>query len=398
MSEYADFQEIAHCGGQATINVVCDGEGKKAYSVGFRHSSPGPASIVGIYALRSHGLVIADFLMGGVGQGFEPPLPEGCIPVFLGSDSRQCWGHQCARCQGYFRNGNHPAVYPLSCPYCGLKAPAHAFLTPAQRNYVRHYVNLLDEGLDEEMEPATERELVIDMDAVVKQASDQPRPDFYYSTESQQTRHQCVKCGEFNDIRGRYGYCASCGYRNNLESLKASFEVLRKKLNAAQISPEDAVRSAVAEFDANCRDVAAQVKNRIPMKPARQKDLERFVFHDIESPVIASLKQMLDIDLLRGIDAELKFLRMMIERRHIFEHNAGVADDRYVRLSGDPNGRAGVLLRETRENAHRLIGDLTKMLENFDTDFHEIFQLTKWPVEFYRDRQERIRQRQDGTR
>lgn len=73
------------------------------------------------------------------------------------------------------------------------------------------------------MEPSSEREIVIDMDAVIEQGQNQTRPDFYYAAETQQTRYKCEKCFEFNDIRGRYGYCASCGWRNNIPFLKASF-------------------------------------------------------------------------------------------------------------------------------------------------------------------------------
>jgi hypothetical protein len=74
----------------------------------------------------------------------------------------------------------------------------------------------------------------------------------------------------------------------------------------------------------------------------------------------------------------------MMHRRHVFEHNAGVADERYVRESGDVAAREGVLIRETQANAHRLIGRLAQMIENFDTDFHEIFPPTQWPIDYYR--------------
>lgn len=393
MPEYQDFQEIAHCGGQATFQIACDDQGIKSYSLGFRSSRPVPAAWVGIYALSPQGIPMADFRIGGIGQGFDPPCPDGCIPVFMGSDSRQCWGHQCPRCQGYFRNGQHPAVYPLTCPYCGLKAAAHKFMTPAQRNYIRHYVDTLLGGLDEEMEPGTERELVIDMDAVVDWGTDQLRPDFYYAAETQQTRYTCEKCSDFNDIRGRYGYCASCGSRNNIAFLKASFAALREKLNAGQAGPPDAVRSSISEYDACCRDIAVQITKRIPMKPGRKADIERLVFHDVVSPTIASMKSMFDIDMLRGVGDELAFIKMMMHRRHVFEHNAGVADDRYVRQSGDPNAREGVLIRETQANVHRLISGLTRMAENIDADFHEIFRPTEWPINYHRQRQERTRQR-----
>ena len=183
MREYEDFKEIAHCGGQATFHLRCDLDGRTSYSLGFRNSGPGPAAWIGIYALAPHGIPVADIQLGGIGQPWAPPCPAGCFPVFLGSDSHQCWGHRCPRCGGYFRNGHHPAVYPLTCPYCGLKDAAHTFLTGAQRAYVHHYLATLIGGL-EEIEPGTELELVIDMDIVAEQTGDQPRPEFYYSTET----------------------------------------------------------------------------------------------------------------------------------------------------------------------------------------------------------------------
>lgn len=69
----------------------------------------------------------------------------------------------------------------------------------------------------------------------------------------------------------------------------------------------------------------------------------------------------------------------MMHRRHIFEHNAAVADERYVRESGDQNIREGVLVRETQSNAHRLVGNLARIVNNFEKDFHEVFAPTDWP-------------------
>jgi hypothetical protein len=304
MREYEDFQEIAHCGGRATFHITCDAQGNRTYSQGFSHNRPGPAALVGIYAMAPQGIPVADFGIGGIGQAFDPQPPPDSFPVFLGSDSRLCWGHQCHRCEGYFRNGRHPSIYPLTCPYCGLRTGAYRFLTPAQEAYIKHYLDTLLGGLEGEMEPGTERDLVIDMDAIANQGSDRPKPAFYYTAEVQQTRFTCNQCGEFNDIRGRYGYCASCGWRNNAQSLMEAFAILRERLNEGHANPQDTIKSAVSEFDACCRDIARQVKERIPMKPGRMADLERLVFHDIESTTITAMKSMFDIDILRGVGGE----------------------------------------------------------------------------------------------
>ncbi|WP_146170134.1 hypothetical protein [Bosea sp. 124] len=233
-----------------------------------------------------------------------------------------------------------------------------------------------------EMEPNTEKEIVIDMDAIADQEVG-ARPDFYYAEESQQTRYTCKKCDEFNDIRGLYGYCAGCGHRNNATSFRTAAAKLRDDLNNGVSSPSEVVRSCVSKFDACCRDILAQVSKRVAMRPSRRADFDRLKFHDVENDVFKRLKPMFDIDLLRGISAaDSSFLTLMLHRRHVYEHNDGVSDDRYVRESGDTDARIGVLIRETQENAHRLLGILARMVENMQTDFHEVFPLTKWPVEY----------------
>jgi hypothetical protein len=276
----------------------------------------------------------------------------------------------------------------MTCPYCGVLAPAFDFLTPAQRAYIEHYIQSLMEAFDAKLEPGTEREFVIDMDEIADLGANQPKPAFYYTSETQQTRYECKHCNEFNDIRGRYGYCAACGWRNNAQLLQAKFDDLRERLNAGQSEPDNTVRSAVSEFDACCRDLAAQLVKRIPMKPSRKVEFDRLIFHDIESATINSMKSMFGVDILRGLDGDLPFLRMMMHRRHVFEHNGGVADERYVQKSGDTTTPQGVLIRENQTNAHGLISALARMFDNFDEDFHEIFPPTTWPIEYYRRRKD----------
>jgi hypothetical protein len=385
-----DFEEVAHCGANTTINIACDAEGRKSAAFGIIGRGPGPMTAVGVYILLPHGIPVSDFKMGGIGQPFDPPPPEGCVPAILGSDSLGCWGHQCPQCGGYFRNGNHAAIYPQSCPYCGLKTAAFQFLTPAQRRFLAHLAERLEEEIAASDEKGTERQVEIDMEGLVKQAADEPKPDFYYASQTQQTRYKCEKCREFNDIRGLFGYCAACGWRNNIQMLARRLEEIRQSLNDGRSQPGSALGESVSAFDAACRDFANQLVRRIPMKPAREKALSRLIFHDIESETFKRLKDYFDLDPLRGIaDKDARFIRLMMERRHVFEHNAGVIDRRYVEQSGDEGAVEGNLLRENRENAHRLIGLLARMASNVETDFHEIFTPTEWPINSFKERQKR---------
>lgn len=345
---------------------------------------------VGVYILLPHGIPVSDFRLGGIGQPFEPQPPEGTVPAILGSDSMGCWGHQCPRCSGYFRNGNHAAIYPQTCPYCGLRTAAFQFLTPAQRMFLAHLAQTLESELAAPDENGTERQVEIDMASIVKQSEDEPKPEFYYASQTQQTRYNCDHCGEFNDIRGLYGYCAACGWRNNIQVLSARLSEIRDGLNDGQTRPENALGQAVSAFDAACRDFISQISRRIPMKAARKEELSRLVFHDLESETFRRMKQFFDLDPLRGIqEKDINFVKLMMERRHVYEHNSGVVDRRYVERSGDNGAVEGNLLREDRENVHRLIGQLSRMANNVDKDFHEIFTPTKWPIEHHEDMKRR---------
>ncbi len=385
MADYRDFKEIAHSGGKMSFSLNADAQGRISIASGWSHSAPTPAAIVGLYAHLQSGAVITHFRIGGIGQPFDPQPPAGTIPVMLGFDSHARWGHRCPRCGGYFRSGQYAIIYPITCAYCGLRAPTHTFLTVAQRRYVAHAAEQVAVAV-EELKPNEEREVVIDMDATADREAKEPKPEFYYSEEAQQTEFNCVKCGGYNDVRGRFAYCSACGWRNNGEDLKSKYNGIRAALNAGTLAPASAVRDAVSEYDACGRDFANQVQKRIPMKPSRKARLDR-AFHDIDGATITAMKEAADIDLMRGFDEENRnFVRLMMHRRHVHEHKGGVADEIYVRDSGDTNARVGDLLREEKGNAHRMMNLLSKMVANLEADFQEIFPLTDWPVSNFAER------------
>jgi hypothetical protein len=376
-----DFQEIEHCGGRVTIRIQTTEDGRQRHSSSIHFTGAGPAAWIGVYALLPRGDPIIDFRMGGIGQAWEPQPPQGCIPVFVGSDSEMKWGHKCHECGGYFRNGSHSALFSLTCPYCGLLAPAVKFLSDAQRSYIQHYVETFLDGLEAVVEPGQNVDLHIDMDAIVDMDENEDVPHFYRREQNQQTQFECDRCGEFNDIRGRYGYCAACGKRNNHQQLTGHFDSIRESLNNNECTAENAVLRSVSKFDAACRDLLASLCLRIPMKETRKSRFRRALFHNLNDDLLEDLKSGFDIDLFRSIENRRLYFRKMMERRHIFEHNDCVADARYIDRSGEQNIVEGQLVRETQENAHEFMGVLSKLTKNFDEDFHEIFPLTSWPVE-----------------
>lgn len=385
-----DFSEVAHTGGKATFHIECDEEGQTRYQVEYSHSSPLPMTLAGIYA-HPDGFACGNVVIGGIGQPFNPPPLANCVVVLMASDSHGNFGHECPACKKHFRTGNIPSRFPLTCPYCGLRAESYHFLTPPQKGYIRHYLETLKQEVSK-MFPGSSKDVVIDMDIVADSVTDKPRSDFYYTSIIQQTEFWCPACNSYNDIRGRYGYCAFCGWRNTANTQKEALEKIREQANDKTLSPSDAVKKAVSEFDSAAKDFKDQLIARVPMKESRINQLKPLLFHDIDK-FDGLMKKCFDIDLMKDLRSQRNFVCMMFHRRHVYEHNGGVADSRYKEKSGDPEVREGELIRETIENMHKFIGCLNKMVETFEIDFHEIFKPEPFCIDIENERKARTRKK-----
>jgi len=362
---HQDFSEIAHSGGKVTFNIVSDANGSKRYQISYSGASAGPMRMFAIWALPQ-GIPVASLQLRGIGSPWDAPPDPTCIAVFISSDTEGFFGHECPDCHGYWRSSTHARL----CPYCRGHGESFQFLTAAHRSYVRHYVQTLAMGLAS-ISPGQSAAVVIDMDAIVDGAPDVAKPEFYYPGTSQQTKFKCSKCETETDIRGRYGFCTRCGWRNNLADLSAEMDRLRADLNAGRITPEDTVKKAVSLFDACCRDWVSQLAV-LPMRPHRRKMVLDVLFHRLNASGI--IERAFDIEMLKGMSSEdLEYVQLMFQRRHVFEHEGGVATRRYIEESGDKLTSESTLIRETRENAHRMVSCLIRMATNFEAGFHDIF-------------------------
>lgn len=370
-----EFQEIVHCGGQFVVTTRRDEQGGREYQLGFKHCSPGPAALVGIYALPQ-GIPVGMIQLGGIGQAWNPPPFSGCLSVFLASDSHGKFGHECPQCKGYWRSSGPAARWPMTCTYCGLRASAHEFLTKGQRAYVDACCRLIGDAMD----AGEDGEHVIDMDAAVDAAKGKTeRPKFYYAEESQQTRFTCTGCGHWNDILGRFGYCSSCGARNDLAQIDALVRAVRERINAGGEGLPACVRDLVSAFDTMAEQYANQLVEHVPLS-ARRKAMFEGRFHDLRRCAEA-FKSVFDIDLLEGQDeGAIKFAAMMFERRHVYEHKGGEADEAYIRKSGDNSVRPKQVIRETQENAHKLASMVGRFARRLHEGFHQLLPAEEEPL------------------
>ena len=384
-----DFEEIAHSGGKITFSIRTDDKGGQSFQIGFSHTGPFRSSLVGVYALPQ-GVPVDKIELGGIGQPWNtPPFPD-CIPVLIASDSEGQFGHNCPGCGSYWRSGPWPNI----CPYCHASAAPHQFLSQAQLRYVRHYCDVLLDALDAKDTGHVE----IDMDEVSEAAGkNEPRPSFYVSEQSQQRKFRCSACDEFNDILGRFGYCSQCGTRNDLAEFQDRIVPnIRRRLNA-ETPPEDCVRDAVASFESLVGSITRALTALVPMSRSRLQRLSNQRFHNL-SDVRDMLCTWFDIDICRRVaGCEWDQTVLMFHRRHVYEHNGGEVDQMYLDASGDTTVRLKQHIHETRQDAHDLLGTLTKLARNLHDGFHEIIPPLPDPIAAFQERQSRMSQGKSGS-
>lgn len=375
MTLSTEFQEVGHCGGQIIVDVKTDSDGNRRVQFGIRHSRPTPASWFAIYALPQ-GIPVGTIQLGGIGDPWsQPPLPE-CLPIFIASDSQGMFGHQCPRCHNYWRSTAVPSRWRMTCPYCGIRALVHDFLTAGQTRYLQAFCELIADAMASD----ADGKHAVDMDEVADAVDkDVPKPNFYYAEEQQQNKFKCSACDGFNDILGRYGYCSICGSHNGVSELEADINQIRDRIKTTT-EYEACAKDVVSAFDSFARQIAKQLASRIPMTSARRKDWERKKFHNLK-PCADGLRDAFDIHALKSLSAdEISFAFLMFHRRHVYEHNGGEVDNKYIQDTGDTSVRPKQVIRETIDTASRIADLVLRMGHNVANGFHQIFPPEEMPL------------------
>jgi hypothetical protein len=377
----ADFREIAHCGAKFTVTTRRDEKGERQIQLGVHHSSVGPAGLFGVFALQQ-GIPVGTIQLAGIGPfRNSPPFPH-CLNVFVASDSEGRFGHECPQCHQYWRSSGPPTSWPMTCPYCGMRSMAHQCLSRAQRAYIEACCDLIVEAMNAE----TDGERTIDVDAAAdaSAASQTEKPKFY-AEQAQQTEFVCLACDHWNDILGRFGYCSSCGTRNDLAHLEAVISAGRAKAEGGSDADLYAgVRDLVSAFETMAQTYAEQLKIYVPLTDRRRKKLPN-LFHDFARTAQA-FEEVFDIPITKGMgEGDVKFAVMMFERRHVYEHKGGEADEKYLEDSGDTSVRPKQIIRETRENVHRLATLIGHAGCNLHEGFHELLPPESGPIDMKKE-------------
>ena len=127
------------------------------------------------------------------------------------------------------------------------------------------------------------------------------------------------------------------------------------------------------------------------MTPARRKEWDRKLFHNLR-PCAEALSAVFDVNVFKHLtQGDIDFATLMFHRRHVYEHNGGEVDEKYIRDSGDQSVRPKQVIRESREAAFRIADLVVKMGRNLHEGFHEIFPPEEMPIRIQSEHGQRQR-------
>jgi hypothetical protein len=211
----------------------------------------------------------------------------------------------------------------MYCPYCGERFPSDSLWTPAQLQFAR------DKAIQEVM-PQVERE-VRDVFRRAFQGKKgwtfkpgppprrrpDPPPPVERTVDSELI---CPDCATRFQVDGIFGYCPGCR-AENLKLYDANLAIIRREVQTSS-NPVRALRHAYADLVATFESFAR--------KEAARHGIERGRFQNLDH-TRRTLRSALGIDIFSDLDAsELRTLARVFEKRHVHEHNQGIASPRYV--------------------------------------------------------------------
>jgi hypothetical protein len=96
----------------------------------------------------------------------------------------------------------------------------------------------------------------------------------------------------------------------------------------------------------------------------------------------ASRCAKLRCDICEGLtDEEITSATRSFQRRHVYEHNGGEVDEKYLRDSGDTSVRLKQAIGETQPGVHEFANLVLRMARNLHRGFHDIFEPIKGHID-----------------
>ena len=253
-----------------------------------------------------------------------------------GMIGRECPSKDCGQ---YFKIklGTGTPTEICSCPYCGTEGDLSLFLTSDQAEYAKRYAvrKLVDPMVREffssiERLNQGQRENLIELNFSVDY---KPTRLHRYSEKKLETEVHCDSCGLEFAVYGVFASCPCCQKLNALTTCLKSLETSRRRIGLSsderididirQQFPRDVLNHSVSAFDAFGKALRARNTGIIRAKAKLN------LFQDLDS-LDRELRRAMLPGLAIILGTDLDHLCWFFQARHLYEHNAGVVDERFI--------------------------------------------------------------------
>lgn len=283
------------------------------------------------------------------------------LPTDSGFIGRRCKDSGCGK---YFKIHEDSVGEMNYCPYCGLEFSKYDLLTDEQKGYVtEHAKNEATKYVQGEMNKMfrdfarkTSRNKFIKVSyksSPHRTHKTIPR----YKEKEVDAELICYKCSCNFQVYGIFGFCPRCKEENIL-IYEANINIIKQEVenaNDKQRALRHAYSDLVSTFEIFCRKKASQ----FPEEEARFQNL-----FDARKFFMKNIK----IDILESLDKdELLTIRRIFQKRHLYEHDEGVINEKYVRMIPEDkmhlNSQADLSIKELESGAQILRKIISKLID-----------------------------------
>lgn len=282
------------------------------------------------------------------------------VPSDNGFIGRLCKASDCGR---YFKVSVDSIRDEMFCPYCGTRFSRDELLTRDQRDYftaaateeAKKYVyDEIDKIFGKvARKHKSSKYLHFDHKPIhYRKRLVQPK----YKELQVDSELKCFECGFPFQVFGIFGYCPGCR-SENLWIYDANFIIIKREISSSP-DPQRALRHAysdlVSTFEFFCQSKALMITS----------ETERF---QILSNTRKFFKKHLGSDIFEGLsDDDSLTLRRVFQKRHLYEHNRGIINSKYIRMIPEDAKLLGAKAELSLDEIERAAEVLRHVLDNLN--------------------------------
>ncbi len=280
------------------------------------------------------------------------------IPTDEGFLGRECNNPDCKK---YFRVFVESVEEELYCPYCGRKFSGSELWTPEQLRYAQqaaiekakeYMFGEIDKMFGDLARRNRGNKNVIFKHKPTNYRAKHISPN--YSEKQVDTELVCPECQFRFQVFGIFGYCPKCR-TENLKIYDANLVIILQEIANSQ-EPNRALRHAysdlVSTFEQFCRKKAASFTQ------------ETTRFQNI-TDTRDFFKKHLNKNIFDGIsEDEQRIIRRVFQKRHLYEHDGGIVNAKYVQIIPEDRKLLGQLAPLSEDEFRAAADILRRVLNN----------------------------------